>query len=339
VTRRGEVLQVSSPSAQPWIENNAALLRLPDRGATSILTYPWQPVTLADVDGGPALENYLVAIAEAGSFGGNLLLPLAAEFQRSLSLAEPQARILWNEIRRHAGFYAWDLPGSYAPVANIAVATADPAAWFEVMNLLARHNLPFAILSPADLGNRDLSRFALLLAMEPLDAAQREALAQFAGKGGTVVIDRPAGSFPPEAAAVPGGVLTAASAGRVTYTLGAGRVVEVRQAITDPNAFALEVRQLLGRDRRAIDIWNGLTVLTALYAHPDGKSLLVTALNYAHQPLPVQIRVRGTYAVVRYESPDEPLALLPCEHRDGGTEFTLPALRVGARVFLGERRD
>ena len=58
--------------------------------------------------------------------------------------------------------------------------------------------------------------------------------------------------------------------------------------------------------------WNGITVLTAPYLDPDGKSMLVTAVNYAHQPLPVQMRVRGTFAVVHYESPDEPLTL--CAH-------------------------
>ena len=70
------------------------------------------------------------------------------------------------------------------------------------------------------------------------------------------------------------------------------------------------------------------------YQASDGKSLLVTALNYAHQPLPVQLRVRGTFSQVQFESPEEPAVLLPYQHRDGYTEFVLPTLRVGGRVFL-----
>ena len=61
----------------------------------------------------------------------------------------------------------------------------------------------------------------------------------------------------------------------------------------DPNAFALEVRQLLGRERRVVDIWNGITVLAAPYEEPKGRARVLTVLNYAHQPLPVQMRVRG----------------------------------------------
>jgi len=92
----------------------------------------------------------------------------------------------------------------------------------------------------------------------------------------------------------------------------------------------------VGREHRVIDIWNGIMVLTASYEAPDRKSVLVTVLNYAHQPLPVQLRVQGTFAVVHYESPEEPAALLPHAHRDGYTEFVLPALRVGGRVFLSQ---
>jgi hypothetical protein len=96
------------------------------------------------------------------------------------------------------------------------------------------------------------------------------------------------------------------------------------------------MRQLLGREQRVVDIWNGITVLVAPYQEPDGQSLLVTALNYAHQPLAVQLRIRGTFSQIHFESPEEPATLLPYEHRDGYTEFVLPALRIGGRIFLSE---
>ena len=84
VTNENGVLQVSSRTQQPWIENNAALIKIaqiaqPD--AVPLLTYPWTPITLSDIQEGPALENYLVAIAESGSFGADLVLPLHERFQ------------------------------------------------------------------------------------------------------------------------------------------------------------------------------------------------------------------------------------------------------------------
>ena len=62
--------------------------------------------------------------------------------------------------------------------------------------------------------------------------------------------------------------------------------------------------------------------------------MIVTAVNYAHQAMPVQLRVRGTFSQVHYESPEDAPALLRHEHRDGHTEFLVPALRIGARIFL-----
>jgi hypothetical protein len=339
VTRSNEILQVSSRSAQPWIETNAALLRIvraADAEATPLLTYPWKPITLSEIDEGPGLENYLVAIAEAGSFGGDLLLPLDDRFEKSLLFGKPEARAGWNDIRRYLDFYSWNLAARYEPVANIGVMTAEPMRSFEVMNLLARHNLPFAVIAPARLSARSVAAFDMLIVLAKPDGAQVGVLAEFARQGGSLVL---ADAETRRAAASPGGPWRSEtplvkSDERMVYRFGQGRVIEVLKAIADPNTFALEMRQILGREHRAIDIWNGITVLAAPYREPGGETVLVTVLNYAHQPLPVQLRIPGRFSVVRYESPEEPATLLPHDHRDGYTEFVLPALRIGGRVFL-----
>jgi hypothetical protein len=62
--------------------------------------------------------------------------------------------------------------------------------------------------------------------------------------------------------------------------------------------------------------------------------VLVTALNYTQQPLDLQCRVPGAFVAVHYESPEGGSQLLPFQQRDGSTEFVIPALRVGGRVFL-----
>jgi hypothetical protein len=339
VTRRNEILQVSSLSAQPWIENNAALLRIiraADAETTPLLTYPWKPITLSETDEGPGLENYLVAIAEAGSFGGDLLLPLDERFEKSLLFGKPEARAVWNDIRRYMDFYSWNLAARYAPVANIGVVTAEPMRSFEILNLMARHNLPFDVIAPARLSARSLPAFDLLIVLDDPQTTHLDILAEFARKGGAVVLadtERRRAAVSerwPWRSETP----LVKTDERVTYRFGQGRIVEVLKAVVDPNTFALEMRQILGRDHRAIDIWNGITVLAAPYREPDGGTVLLTVLNYAHQPLPVQLRIPGRFSVVRYESPEEPAALVPHEHRGGFTEFVLPALRIGGRVFL-----
>jgi hypothetical protein len=319
VTSNNGVLQVSSRTQQPWMENNVALMRIaqvaqPD--TTPLLTYAWPPTTVADADEGPSLDDYLVAMAEAGSFGADLVLPLHQRLQNDLLLGTPSARADWKAVRDAIAFYAWNLSTRYRPTANIGVIAADAMRWFEVMNLLARHNLSFVPLG-ASIGTRDLSAFDLLIVLDDVNGRDVETLSAFARKGGTVVL-----------VGMKGVTADAGNAGK-------GRVIE-HKPIENPDTFALEIRQVLGRDRRVIQIWNGITVLAQHFTSPAPRTVLLTLVNYSHQDLPVQLRVPGTFSSVHYESPEAAPALLPYQHRDGFTEFVVPALHVGGRVFLTE---
>jgi hypothetical protein len=343
VTLNNGVLQVTARSAQPWIENNVARMRLArakGRERAPFLSYPWQPITAAEADEGPSVESYLVAIAEAGSFGGDLLLRLHPRLQRALLAGDPSARAGWDHVRRYLEFYSRDLPQRYRPIANVGLLAHDPGESFEVMNLLARHNLLFELLSPSGLPAADLSRLDLIVAFDEPDAAASNVLSTFVQRGGLLVIAAPpegSGAATPERPASRpwSGPPVETTAEQVRYRFGDGTVVERKIEVADPNAFAFDVRELLGPERRPLDLWNGITVMAALYEDPAGRSSVVNVLNYAHQPLPVQLRVKGTFSRVRYESPGEPPATLPYRHRHGYTEIVLPALHVGGRILLG----
>lgn len=333
VTSQDDVLQVSSRTSQPWLENNGALIRIAQKerpGFVPLLAYAWTPITVSDAHQGPAVENYLVAIAEAGSFGADLVLPLHESFQRSLLLGMPRARAEWQDIRRSLEFYLWDLPRRYRPVANIGVISSDPVRDFVLLNLLTRHNLPFKLIPPDQLSAEAVAGMDLMILFDQVSGPQTEILAGFALKGGTVVLTSPTRGLPWQATAP-----LQESDDRASYQVGEGRVLELRAPVTDPNAFAMQVREVLGAERRVVDIWNGITVLTALYESADADALLLSVLNYAHMPQPVQLRVKGVYSQAHFESPESGDAeLLPVRHRNGYTEFVLPALRVGGRVFL-----
>lgn len=332
VTRRNDVLQVSSRSAQPWIENNGALVRVAQverADATPLLGYAWTPITISDMHAGPTRENYLVAIAEAGSFGGDLVLPLHEGLQRGLLMGRPEVRADWQEMRRYLEFYSWDLPRRYRPISNIGIVTADALRSFEVLNLLTRHNLPFEIIAPAQLSGRNLDALDLLIVLDQPDAAQVTLLSAFVQRAKTVVLTGLQGPFPWHDVAP-----VQKTEQQVSYRAGGGRVLELLQPVADPNAFALQIRELLGPGARVIDVWNGITVITVPYQDPGGATVLVALLNYAHETTPVQLRVRGTFSSAHYEAPETEPVLVPLTHRDGYTELVLPALRIGGRVFL-----
>ncbi len=335
-TERG-VLQVASRTAQPWIENNAALMRIarheqPDQVA--LISYTWVPTLQSGADAAPSIDDYLVAIAEAGSFGADLVLPVHEGLQQALLLGAPYARAGWERMRTYAAFYAWNLPARYSGLADAGVVLSDPMRWFEVMNLLARHNIPFEIIPATDLAKKDLGSLDALIVLDAPTAANVAKLAAFAQAGGTVVLAGVPGTYPWQSAAP-----ESKTDERVTYRTGQGSVVELAQPVVDPNDFALDVRQLIPKEKRAIEIWNGITVLVAPYAAPQAGTVLVTALNYTQQPLEIQCRVPGTFVAVHYESPEGGSQLLPLQHREGSTEFVIPALRVGGRVFLEGNRQ
>ena len=168
VTLRDDVLQVASRTTQPWVDSNAVFSRIaaPADGSPLLLSYAWEPITAADTDRGPALEDYLVAIAEAGSFGHDLVLPLHERFQRDLVLGRPAAREAWRQIRRHLEFYGWDLPRRYRRLSDIGMLVADPMGSVEILRLLTRHNLPFELV-PAEAGPERLKPFAMVVAFSP----------------------------------------------------------------------------------------------------------------------------------------------------------------------------
>jgi hypothetical protein len=333
VALRNNVLQVSSRSAQPWLDSNAVFTRIAaaeSHGDAPLLLAPaWEPVTQSDTDRGPGVEAYLVAIAESGSFGNDLVLPLHAAFERRLLLGDPEARTAWQQIRAYLEFYAWELPQRYRRVPNVGVIAADAMGSIEVLRLLTRHNLPFELVTPDALNTEGLRRFAAIVALDPLKEAQVSPLAAFANGGGTIVLNGPPGGRQWQ-----GATQLAKSARHVTYRVGEGRVVELAEPVTDPDEFALDLRNIIGPERRVVDVWNGITVLVSPYEDGVSGAMLVTLVDYAHGSQAVQVRVKGAFTRAQYESPESEPVLLPVRLHNGFTEFVVPAQRVGGRVFL-----
>jgi hypothetical protein len=107
--------------------------------------------------------------------------------------------------------------------------------------------------------------------------------------------------------------------------------------VIDPETFAQDIRRLLGteEDKAEISLWNALTVIAVPYNVPGGREKVLELINYAQEPIPVQVRVRGSYSSVLYETPDRACceSLTPVQ-RGEFTEFVVPGLRIAGRVRL-----
>lgn len=334
VIKRGSVLEVSSPTAQPWIDTNLAVVKIEQRahpGQVPLYTFSWggssdsgqqqSPLTAAD---------YSLAVAEAGAFHADLILEVDERLQKALGEHDPQAWKLWNQVRLYASFYSQTTGDARRAAANVAVVVDDLDTSDEVMNLMARHNIPFEVLQPADLKEDNLQAVNVIVVFANPDSGTHERLADLAAHGKIVVLVDAHGSSPWR-------TLDAIRVNEhaVSYAVGTGKVLELSEPVTDPETFAQDIQRLLGNEDVLMRLFNGLTTIAVPY-HEQGESVKVLEfVNYAEEPLRVQVQVKGSFASVRYETPDHKCCevLFPTSH-NGFTEFVIPELRIAGRVLL-----
>ena len=334
IIKRGSVLEVSSPTSQPWIDTNLALVRIERRshpGQVPLYTFSWGGLsdsgrqTLA-----PTAEDYLLAVAEAGAFHADLILELDHRLQKALSEHDPEAWTLWNQVGSYARFSSHVDEQGLEAVANVAVVVDLLDTSDEPMNLLARHNIPFKVLKPADLKSANLEGFDIVVVFAKPDRETCERIAEVATHGKTVVVVEAHGSYPWQ-----NGNSVRLNKHAVSYAVGNGTVLEFSEPVTDPETFAQDIRRLLGTQSVLMNLWNGLTMIAVPYSEQGRPVKVLEFVNYAEEPLRVQVQVKGSFDSIRYEAPEHECceSLVPVKH-NGFTEFVIPELRITGRVRL-----
>ncbi|HET7890587.1 MAG TPA: hypothetical protein VFL34_03640 [Candidatus Sulfotelmatobacter sp.] len=334
VIKRGSVLEVSSPTEQPWIDTNLALIKIEQKsrpGQLPLYTFAWPGISSSGQQP-PVLtaENYSLAVAEAGAFHANLILDLDDRLQKGLMERDPQARRLWNQVLLYANFYSRPAESSSEAAANVAVVVDEFDSNDEVMNLLARHNIPFKVLRPPDLGSKEVEGFDVAVVFAKPDRTTGERLRDLATEGKTVVLVEANGPYPWQ-----NGPAVRINEHAVSYATGKGEVIELAEPVTDPETFAQDIRRLLGTQNALMSLWNALTTVAVPYREPGGTVKELELVNYAEEPLRVQVQVKGSFASIRYETPEHKCceSLVPVKH-NGFTEFVIPELRIAGRVHL-----
>ncbi|HXW14916.1 MAG TPA: hypothetical protein VEN79_10440 [Terriglobia bacterium] len=326
------VLEVSSPTAQPWIDSNVALVaydRARRPAEVPLFDFPWGLSDAMERLREPSPTDYLLAVAEAGALHADLIMDVDPAFQRTLAQRHGEGVAAWNQVRRYIEFYSQQDKSSGVPMSNVGVVIDDFESAYEVMNLMARRNIPFRVLTPDELadGRQGLD---LLMVFAKLDEKLTPEVAGFIAAGGIAVLVNQTGSFP----------WHSGEAGRpvghsVTYTFGQGKAIQFNGTIDDPETFAQDVRRLLSNEKMLVNLWNALTTLAVPYQLAGGTEVTLELINYAEQPLPVQVRVKGSYPVIRYENPEHGCCeYLSPTRSDGFTEFVVPWLGIGGRVHL-----
>ena len=85
VVNKNGILEVSSPTAQPWLDTNLALTRIEQAlrpAQVPLYSFQWELTDSLRKLQGPNVEDYLLAVAEAGALHADLVLSLHDNLQK-----------------------------------------------------------------------------------------------------------------------------------------------------------------------------------------------------------------------------------------------------------------
>jgi hypothetical protein len=333
VIKRDSVLEVSSPTAQPWIDTNLALIRVQQRshpGQRPLYSFSWNGSDAGQQQQAITPTDYSLAAAEACAFHADLMLELEDHLQKALGEHDPQAKIFWKQVRPYVDFCAHESDQGLEAAANVAVVVDDLDTSDEVMNLLARHNIPFKVFLPTDLKVEGLEGFSAVVVFAKGDHDAFERIGNLAARGKTVVVVDAHSKYPWQ-----GHEPLRVNEYTVSYAVGNGKVLELSEPVSDPETFAQDIRRLLGKQNVLMSLWNGLTTIAVPYGMHGATPKVLEFINYAAEPVRVQVQIKGSFASIRYETPEHECCrtLAPVRH-DGFTEFVIPDLMIAGRVHL-----
>jgi hypothetical protein len=335
VTTRNGVLQVSSATAQPWISSNLALIlfdQVLDRARVPLYSFRWNSPESLQPDHGPEAADYLLAVAEAGAFHADLVLSLHKELQKGLWQKNPAARETFAEIKHAMAFSAQATDCVGEPEANVGIVIGDYRSSYEPVNLLARHNIPFRLLRTLDLKTATIETLDVLVFLRTVNKEATGVIENFASKGGVVILVDSHGPYPwhfdnP----------TEQGGQSVSHKVGKGQIIQLGDPSGDPDSFAQDIRRLIDNNRIAISLWNALTTVAVSYRKTGSSEKVVELINYAQEPLTIQVQIKGLFSSIRYESPQDGCCkALTGVQQDGHTEFVIPGLAIAGRVRLAE---
>ncbi len=332
VFQKNGILQVSSPTSQPWLDANLAMVRYErvfETGQSPLYTFSWDTSDPLVKEHGPKPADYSLAVAEAGAFHADLLLELHEQQQRGLAGGEKTTLADWEPVKRTIAFYEPEKEGE-KEAAAVVVLTNDYDSSYEASNLMARHNIPFRVLHSESAKAGDLAGVDVVIAFAAPGKELTEAIRAFADRGGVAVLVNVPGAYPWNMSS--GGKRNGSS---VTYTVGKGRVIELAEPVSDPETFAQDIRRLMVKQDVPVSLWNSLTTLVVEYPGEKVGETVVELVNYDEEETQVQVQVKGNFGGARYESPEKGCCeKLQTAQVDGFTEFVVPDLVIGGRVHM-----
>jgi hypothetical protein len=279
----------AGPTGVPWVNSNGWAIRL---------AMAQNPERTVWVDAPPAngtfvtADSYLIAIADAATYGGRWIVTLDDPLAASLAAAKSEAQKPWQRIVEATRFFAarkmWS---TYAAVENIGVVSdfSGPNEFFsqELLNLLARAGAHARPVLPG--GSLQGLRAIVYPDAAPPTGALRSKLDAFAKSGGLLMTSE-------------------------------------KRAADDPYIWARDAVVMLSHRYDLVRFWNGGSTGSFVTASPDGKKTVAHLLFYSMRgPDSAAVRVAGNFRSVKAATVELPsLEKLETVSQKGGMEVHLP---------------
>src|SRR5438552_15952098 len=107
IVKRNGVLEATSPTAQPWLDTNLALVRLERAfrpAQTPLYIFAWTLTDTSQQQHGHDAHDYPLAVAEAGAFDADLGLSLHESLDTGMSQENPGAWAVRDLVKRYLHF-------------------------------------------------------------------------------------------------------------------------------------------------------------------------------------------------------------------------------------------
>lgn len=297
---RGNSDATAGPTGVPWVDSNGWAVRLstaldPQCGVWVSVAPPQQPFP----------SSYLLAVADAGAYGGRWIVTLDDELAGGIAKGNGDALRVWNTIGAASAYFAAHRAWSgYEPAATCAVvsdfAGANEFFSHELLNLLARAGQHYRVLPKGRLAAAQLDglRAAIYADTEAPPAAVRRELTAFIAAGGLLITTPVWGE---------------AAAKRVEHPRyygwmqGKGRVARAIAQPDDPYEMAQDAAVLISHRHDLIRFWNSGACGSYYAVSPDRKQALAHLLFYADRgPDVASVRIAGPYRKVKASTVETP---------------------------------
>lgn len=306
----------AAPTGSPWIDTNTGFLRftLPATGAAFwIANRPPEATVITGL-------RYLQAIADAAAVGARWVLALDADFAKRLLAGDAAARRDWKRIGAQMQFYEdhkeWRAMPPYSELVLLQDIDSGALLSGGVVDMLATANTPVRPVRGTRVKEKMLEGARTAVNIDPaaLGPEQKEAVAGFTRRGGTVVNGPPGWKMP------------AGSKDGLTLD---------REHIEKVEAIWPELRSLTNRKNLGARLFNVSGMLSYLQAAPDGKKVVLHLVNYTDYPVEnVTAFFLGKFTRATLYAAGAPPRQLSTYPTDDGTGVDIDRVEVSAALAL-----